>query len=380
MKSILTISAMTLFLLAGCVGNKQQVDDFITVDVTANYPEKELILQDILNVEYVALETSEEFITHGILESVGKEIMLVRNRTDGNIFVFDRAGKGLRKINRLGQGAEEYAQISDIILDEAKKEMFVVDYPARKILVYDLYGKFNRSFKFADTSYYNNLFDYDEDHLICFKSYTTPKENEKACHLIVSKQDGSVTHEIQIPITEVETPVVTKDELTVMPEFYQTFPNKGNWALVNTSSDTVYNYLPDGRLIPFIARTPSIHSMEVEVFLFPSILTDRYYFMRAMKKELNFKTFKGFPSTDLIYDRQEKALFQYVMYNSDFSDKTEVYLNLKPVNQEIIATQSFNASDLIDANGKGQLKGNLKEIVANLEEESNPVIMLVTLK
>lgn len=149
---------------------------------------------------------------------------------------------------------------------------------------------------------------------------------------------------------------------------------------MNTSSDTVYNYLPDGRLIPFIARTPSIHSMEVEVFLFPGILADRYYFMRAMKKELNFTTFKGFPSTDLVYDRQEKALFQYVMYNNDFSDKKEAFLNLAPVNHEIVASQSLNASDLIEANGKGQLKGKLKEIAANLEEESNPVIMMLTLK
>lgn len=381
MKGLITISTIILFIVAGCGGNKQSTDDLITVDVTASYPEKELILRDFMDVEYIVLETTDEFITKGVVEAIGKDILLTTNRNnDGDIFVFDRTGKGLRKINHFGQGAEEYSQMTEIILDEDNNEMFVVAYSARKILVYDLYGTFKRSFKFADTSYYTNTFNYDREHLICYKSYQTLIENEQACHILVSKQDGSITREIRIPFKEVETPVVTKDELTVTPEFYLTFPNQGSWALVNTSSDTVYNYLPDGNLIPFIVRTPSIHSMDPEVFLFPGILTDRYSFMRAMKKELNFTTFKGFPSTDLVYDKQENTLFQYTLCNNDFSDMRQVYLGLKPVNQEIVFVQIMETAELLEAYKKGLLQGRLKEIAAGLHEESNPVIMLAKYK
>lgn len=45
MKLILTISAMILFLITGCESGKQPANDFLTVDITANYPKKELILQ-----------------------------------------------------------------------------------------------------------------------------------------------------------------------------------------------------------------------------------------------------------------------------------------------------------------------------------------------
>ena len=84
---------------------------------------------------------------HGIVEAVGEEFLLVRNRNDGNIFVFDRkTGKGLRKINRLGQGAEEYSGISGIILDEDNNELFVVDY-TKNILAYDLSGNFKKKFQ-----------------------------------------------------------------------------------------------------------------------------------------------------------------------------------------------------------------------------------------
>lgn len=368
-----------LVVMAGCGrGSKLSTTDFITVDVNASYPEKELILQDIMDVEYVALETTDQFLTKGFVKAIGENIILVTNLgNDGDIFVFDRSGKGLRKINRFGQSGEEYSQITEIVLDEDNNEIFVVAYPERKIVVYDLFGNFKRSFKFTDTSYYFYTFNYDQDNLICYKGYFPSVETEQSCHLIISKQDGSITQEIQIPFKEIETPVMIKGETTIMPSFCLTIPYCGNWLLMKTSSDIVYNYLPDGTISPFIVRTPSIHSMDPKVFLFLNTLTDRYYFMQTMKKEVDFEKMKGFPLTDLVYDKQTNAIFKYMMYNADFSNKRQVSLDYKSENKEIITCQSLNAPDLVEAYEKGQLKGKLKEITAGLNEESNPVIMLV---
>lgn len=121
MGKFLWISVLILsVLLTGCKeGNKPSSDDFILVDVNATYPEKELVLQEFADVEYVALDNTDEFITQGVVKAVGKKILLVTNRrNDGDIFVFDRTGKGLRKINRLGQSGEEYSHPTEIILDE----------------------------------------------------------------------------------------------------------------------------------------------------------------------------------------------------------------------------------------------------------------------
>ncbi|WP_298550020.1 6-bladed beta-propeller [uncultured Parabacteroides sp.] len=382
MKNTNTILAILLLAISACGEGNKQATEIITVDVSTNYPEKEWVLQDIMDVEYVPLETTDEFITKGIVKAIGKDVLLVTNQSsDGDIFVFDRKnGKGLRKINRMGQGAEEYSYVSAIALDEEKQEMFVSDYGTRKIVVYDLSGNFKRSFKNADASYYNDLFNYDRNHLITYKSYSTPEENEQACHILISKQDGSIAREIRIPYKEMETPVVTKDEFMVVPEFHQTYPTHTDWMLVNTSSDTLYSYSPDGSISPLITRTPSIHAMETKIFLFPTVMTDRYYFMRAMKKEVSFKTFKGFPSTDLVYDKQDKTLSEYTLYNADYSNKQQVTLGLSfngIVNHEIATCQSLEAAGLIEANEKGQLQGKLKEIASGLNEESNAVIMLV---
>lgn len=140
-----------------------------------------MILQDLMDVEYIALETTDDFITKGAVKAIGKDIMLVTNRgSDGDILVFDKNGKGLRKINRLGQSGEEYTQLTGLVLDEDNDEIFVKDNPARKIGVYDLLGNYKRSFKFTDTSYYNYIFNYDRDHLICYKSYPSEKASGSA--------------------------------------------------------------------------------------------------------------------------------------------------------------------------------------------------------
>ncbi|WP_302430433.1 6-bladed beta-propeller, partial [Phocaeicola coprophilus] len=57
-----------LFFTGIGLGSCNQADKdskYITVNVNENYPEKELVLQDFMDVEYIPLETTDEFITQG---------------------------------------------------------------------------------------------------------------------------------------------------------------------------------------------------------------------------------------------------------------------------------------------------------------------------
>ena len=388
MKKLTDIAVIVLLVMTGCGGgNKQSTDDFITIDVTKNYPEKELILQDFMDVEYIALETTDEFLTQGVLRAIGTEIILVKNLiNDGDIFVFDRkTGKGLRKINRGGLGGEEYGRIDEIVLDEDNNEMFVIDNTRRKIWVYDLYGNFKRSFNVADADFHINTYNYDNDNLICYIPYSDYDNNNPniihSCHLIISKQDGSITRNISIPVNEIKSTVIRQGGIAKpgLGELPGIIPNHGNWVLMDVSSDTVYNYVPDDDIkTPFIVRTPSIHSMDPpEVFLSPSILADRYYFFGTLKLEFDFTTGRGFPRSELMFDKQENAIFIPKVYNGDYTYERHIYMGFTPKNHEIATAQRLEAYRLVDEYEKGQLKGRLKEIAEKLDVEDNPVIMLV---
>ena len=380
MKKANSFLEIILFIVAaGCGGGKQSTDELITVDVTkTNYPKKELILQDFMDVEYVALETNNDFVNQGFVQAIGKEIILVKNSiNDGDIFVYNRNGKFLRKFNRKGQGPEEYTFILGIVLDEDNNEMFINDQMLRKIVVYDLYGKFKRSFKHMagrGSLFYTDIFNYDKDNLICYDQF-----NEESAFVLISKQDGSITKEIKIPFKEKKLLLQRSSGFLVVPSYYSTIiPFAKNWLLMEHSSDSVYKFLPDYSLRPFIVRTPPIQSMNLEVMLILRLLSDRYYFMETIKNVYDWNTNTGFPKTFMMYDKQEKAMFNYTVYNGDYSTKKEIYMSEKrPVNHEIESWYLIEAYQLVEDYKKGILKGKLKEIAAKLDEDDNPVIMLI---
>lgn len=382
MKTKTFISAITLMATLMACENSSTQTELVTIDVESNYPEKELTLQDFVDVEYVPLETNDEFINKGWVKAVGKNLLaIVNGGGDGDIFLYDRiTGKGIRKINRKGQGGEEYTQITQMVLDEEQNEMFIVDYPRQKIMVYNLEGKYLRNFSFDENCYYTFVYAYDNQHLMVYKDYHG--QPEKSCHALISKQDGKTVREIILPYKELEniryTGIHEKyGEITAVPAHYLTVPAKKEWYLASVSSDTIYRHLPDGSEHPYIVRSPSVHNMDPEVFLFPKMMTERYDFLVSIKKKMedNF----SFPSVNLIYDKQDKSIYTYVIRNADF-EGSDVALWESSLSPEIASYRILYAHELVEAYEQGKLKGRLKAIASTLGEEDNPVIMLMKQK
>ena len=84
-----------------------------------------------------------------------------------------------------------------------------------------------------------------------------------------------------------------------------------------------------------------------------------------------------------VYDKQKNAIFECKVYNNDYDEKKPVSmkpLGARPENAEIATWQVLESYQLNEYYSKGQLKGRLKEIAAKLDEDSNPVIMLIKYK
>jgi hypothetical protein len=399
MKNLLFITVTCLIMTTIESKGQSQTgkNDIIKVDVTKSYSsKKELILQDFMDVEYIALETNNEFVNQGLVMDIGERFILVKNRlNDGNIFVYDRSGKALRKINHRGQGPGEYTGIRTITLDEDNGEMFVNDTNLRKMFVYDLYGKFKRSFnqqegfgsyklnniEIREYAFYSEVLNYDKNNLLCYDEI----DNKRTC-ILISKQDGNITKEFLIPFKEKKS--LTQQQLngdavysqSAVPRPYRITPYNGNYILLELSSDTVYELLPDYNMRPFIVRTPPIESMNPEIMLVFRLVSEHYLFMETIKNVFDFDRKEGFPKSYLMYDKHNKTFSGYTVYNSDFSTKKEVYMvGFSPVkNHNIAAYYPLGANQLVESHKKGELKeGKLKELSSNLDEEDNPVIMIL---
>lgn len=395
MKKIHWLIFISALLISGCK-EEQSVSDLIRVDVLdTSYPEKELFIQDFMDVEYIPLETTDEFINQGFVQDVGEKYILVKNRKDnGDVFVYDRKGKALHKFNRKGQGPEEYVNILGMVLDEKNEEIFINSHHTQRILVYDLYGNYKRTLKHqvgkgslesnpysSDlSSFYWEVYNYDDNNLICYDFL-----NDKTPFVLVSKKDGSITKKINIPFDKKKMAIAfRKDENTGLIAsasfgFYRSILSfQKKWFLLDFSSDTIYQLLQDYSLSPFIVRTPSVGDMNPEVFLMIRFQSDCYIFMETVKNEYDFEKNTGFPRTFLMYDKKENAFFNYKVFNGDYSIEKEIYMNvLRPLGGNIVAWDELEAADLIESLEKNELKGDLKEIAEGLTEDSNPVIMII---
>ena len=194
----------------------------------------------------------------------------------------------------------------------------------------------------------------------------------------------SVVRQIDIPFEKkANLRAITPAGYEIGPSSHTLFPFKDKFIITDLSTDTVYSYSHDQGLKPFIVRTPPIHSMTStpEVYLSPQFISDRYYFMRTEKMDIaSYTTLESLliplPRKDLVYDTQDKAVFEYKLYNADITNKTEVEFG-RNSSGEFVFWQWIDAYKIVEYYKKGELQGRLKEIAATLNEEDNPVIMLV---
>ena len=390
----LVYAAFTLVaILSGC-GQSKQKRDLIQIDVTANFPEKEFLLQDVFDVEYVPLETRDSFLTMGHIQAVNDEFIVSRNkgRQDGDIYVFDRkTGKGVSTFNHLGQGNGEYMNVLEVIMDAPQRELYVNSHWIKKIFVYDIEGNYKRSFNHNGATFYHKYAVLDS-FLVCddidWDHATDGGKALKDHYLAVSKEDGRIIKAAPIPYEEKISTVIFAPDKKDWRYAGRTGMSccNGDVLLMETSSDTIYRFKQDLSLVPFSVRTPSIHQVD-NLFLYPLFCSGKQYlFYVLVKKEHDFKTNEGFPTTNLVYDKKDGSVYKVSVYNADYTEETplkiegEVFV-LRAFNQNGVAfTQTLYASDLVEAYQEGRLKGRLKEIASTLDEEDNPVILIAKYK
>ena len=159
--------------MAGCGGDHSSTDGLITVDVTiVIQPKKSWSFKTSWMWSIFRWKQTMSLLIKDMIQAVGEKYIIVANyNNDGNIFVYDRSGKAIRKINRKGQGGEEYINFRCVTLDEENNEIFINDHYKKRIKVYDLEGNFKRSLKQkteGDSQFYWEIFNYDKENLICY--------------------------------------------------------------------------------------------------------------------------------------------------------------------------------------------------------------------
>lgn len=180
MKMKQMLLALLVCLLASCGGGSQKTSDEMTISMKTNVPVEELVKDATL----IPLETTDDCLLgdlEKIYESDGRLYILDMNRT--TVFVFDISGKFLYKIERRGQGPEEYLEVSDF--DVMDGVIYVLSRVNKRILAYDENGECVKIIPLK--AWYDNLA-VEEERVILYAN----RGNELMYDVAVINHEGEV--------------------------------------------------------------------------------------------------------------------------------------------------------------------------------------------
>ena len=159
-----------VFVLLGCSSNKKQEPISKSGIPVINLSEDvstvpSLLLSEVAEkLEIVPLEMTDESVLSDITEmQVTDHNIWIDHGREFYIYRFSRSGKFLNKIGSIGQGPGEYTNYSTFLVDEDKKEVYIIA-NTNGVLAYDFEGNFKR--KIVDIQMILQLFASPHDQYI----------------------------------------------------------------------------------------------------------------------------------------------------------------------------------------------------------------------
>lgn len=116
-------------------------------DFTKHSVDTSVIHQPVLvNLE---LTTHSQIMKIQKLVVTAHHIVVLDEPNAQSVFIFDRAGKFLKKIHRPGKGPGEFYFLTDMDVDKSADNLYLLDVGGAKMLTYNLNGEFISEHKFG---------------------------------------------------------------------------------------------------------------------------------------------------------------------------------------------------------------------------------------
>ena len=377
LKATLNISVCVAlyFSLFGCTSEKRNESSLLYIDVSASYPEKEIQLEDIADIEYLQLAVNEEFLFSASPLIITTEKMIIQE-SNGEILTFTRDGKPLYKFNHRGNGPGEYPEITGagtIRYEEALDEILVPT--PNKIMVYASSGEFRREIPMPKRfTFFSRIENFDTETLLLYDS----QGSYPASFLLISKEDGSVVDTVYMPNSKEQDFTIRTEKVSIWPGIDHIVRHKDGYLLNDGSHDTLYYFSSKKELLSTLVRTPKIHSMNPKVILFTFVEVGNYEFIGITKRLENSGSFSR---KYLMRDKKTGFLCSQRFIFRDYKGKVinDLFLWRKIQDSRLLMID-LSLVELQDANRENKLSGKLKELVDNSDEDGNDIYMLLHFK
>ncbi len=148
------IVAHILIIATSCNYKNIVNSDAEIIDVGKVFSENKLIkLSDVVDkVKYIPLESNKECLIGNVSKVFFSKnrIFVLDSWHSKTLFVFDKDGKYINKIGKVGRGPGEYMLPLDFEVDESRKKVFIMDLPMERLNEYNIKGDYIRSYNIKE--------------------------------------------------------------------------------------------------------------------------------------------------------------------------------------------------------------------------------------
>ena len=384
-KTTIYLMALCMIVFSACTNQQKENNGPLPVaDFEKEYPEKDLLVSEHADVEYVRLETTDEVLLDGIASlylSVTDRFIVTNNMKEGRIFVFDRQGKHLHNFMRKGQSGEEFVFANRVRVDDKAEEIFVLD-TRNKVLVYTLDGKFKRVLDIPKGMKADDLWNYDDEWLLSYDSYNLDRENQPCAEqpfFLLSKKDGSVKH-IEVNAKDRIGPRIYFEQngqkAVMSVSFNYIYKNGDEFVLGELGNDTVF-MLKQGKVSPLLVRTPGSKAKEVRSMMSAPLKLGDYIGVAEAPKKLELENTK-FATKDVFLNlKTGEGCILGLKDDVNFVEPT----GIRHSNERVEAPKNHilwmpDTDRLFQWKEEGKLKGKLAEMLEGMSEDDNPILII----
>ncbi|HIX74924.1 MAG TPA: 6-bladed beta-propeller [Candidatus Parabacteroides intestinipullorum] len=391
----LFFSLITLFLLAACGTREKEISGPVLFDATRDYPEKQLLLDEVADITYVPLSSeTDSALFRGTLTHVSERTITIHDFQRGIFYLFDRSGRYLSSFNHKGQGPEDYNFLVTAFVDEASGELFAVE--KNWIQVYDLKGDYRRTLRLPDGAWVYEAADGGDGSILLVDNQERASilyagmvdENAEAYEqpfVRISKADGGLVSYITLPknfLIDLSADLQSSGiSLKVFGPNHRLVSHRDGFLLTNQETDTIFLYAHD-QLRPMMIHTPPVSEQGEKSYLNGYVEAGDYLFFEKVLVKAVENRRPPVPSAYYLYDKRDGQFYEQAVGMRDFEGK-RIDLTpqiIRPSRDARLGCLLLTVDELQTANADGKLSGELKRIVDEMPEDSNDLLMLMRFK